>query len=66
MEYIGPLFFAWLLFGLFSSALASEKGFSGIIGFFAGLFFGPLGFLYYIGAPDIKLRKLLEDWRRGV
>ena len=38
-----------------TSTIAGEKGYNGLLWFFSGLIFGPLGLLSTIGLPNKKL-----------
>ena len=45
------LLFIWLLFGIFSAILASNKGRSGCGWFIVGILFGPFGLLVGLMSP---------------
>jgi hypothetical protein len=67
MEEMGQSFVAiWMISALFSAfvcaCLARDKGMgSGVGGFFVGLLIGVLGVLYYVGAPDLKLQRIMRE-----
>ena len=48
------LLFIWLLFGIFSAILASNKGRSGCGWFVVGILFGPFGLLVGLMSPVEK------------
>jgi len=48
----------WLLFGIFSAVIASNKGRSGIGWFFVGVFFGPFGLLVAVLPAQEKVDAL--------
>jgi len=62
-EFFGIFVIAWFVTAFFSYYLSENKGWGAWTGFFAALFFGPIVFLYYMGMPDLKLRKLVQDLR---
>tara|TARA_B100000925_G_scaffold213540_1_gene163025 strand:+ start:379 stop:582 length:204 start_codon:yes stop_codon:yes gene_type:complete len=51
----------WIPCGFYTSAVAYEKGHSGKMWFWGGLFFGPIALISAAGLPDNKLRKALTE-----
>lgn len=51
---------AAIVFGLFTSTVAGEKGHSESAWFLGGAIFGPFALLAAVGLPDLKLRKYLR------
>jgi hypothetical protein len=57
-------FILWLLFGIFSAVIASNKGRSGIGWFFVGVFFGPFGLLVAV-LPALKKEEQETPAQKG-
>lgn len=53
----------WLMCGGVAALIASEKGGSGVLGFFVGVLFGPFGIIaaFFMGSEQGKAAKVIAD-----
>ncbi len=59
--YIVSIIIVWLICGVLSSLLFSEKGHSGSVGFWLGFLLGILGLIYAAGRPNINSSKIIKN-----
>ena len=58
--YIFSFIIVWLICGILSSLLFSEKGHSGIAGFWVGFLLGLIGLIYAAGRPNINSSRVVK------